>query len=111
MDRPTDRSIDRLALSSLLLPCLSCALAPLAKATLDQMVPLMPGDYALVHVGETSGHTLRGTAIARTTLMEHACFGGHADVSGGMVMALAGWSDTAATRAVQCGDGEPTRVA
>lgn len=89
----------------------SCALAPLAKTTLDQTVSLMPGDYALIHVGEASGHTLRGKAIARTTLMEHAWFGGNGDDGDGMAMALAGWRHTAATRTVQCGDGEPTRVA
>ncbi|CAM9111226.1 unnamed protein product [Ectocarpus fasciculatus] len=32
---------------------------------------LRPGDYAVVNVRETSGITLRGSAIARTTLVEH----------------------------------------
>lgn len=37
---------------------------------------LRPGDYAVVQVVEATGHTLRGTAIARTTLLEHASHGG-----------------------------------
>ena len=34
-------------------------------------VPLQSGDYALVHISRATGHTLRGTPVARTTLTEH----------------------------------------
>lgn len=36
----------------------------------------MPGDFAVVMVEEASGHTLRGHAVARTTMQEHAVQGG-----------------------------------
>lgn len=36
----------------------------------------MPGDFAVVMVEEASGHTLRGNAVARTTMQEHAVHGG-----------------------------------
>lgn len=41
------------------------------KLSLRQKTTLRPGDYAVVNVRETSGITLRGSAVARTTLVEH----------------------------------------
>ena len=38
----------------------------------QQGATLRPGDYALVSVHDTSGITLRGSAVARTTLGEYA---------------------------------------
>lgn len=52
-----------------------------------QRVPLRPGDYAVVNVREASGHTLRGLAVARTTLLEHTIANG----SSAMVAPDRGW--------------------
>lgn len=44
-----------------------------------QNTTLRPGDHAVVNVREASGHTLRGLAIARTTLKEHVSIYGDRD--------------------------------
>lgn len=36
---------------------------------------MLPGDYAIVYVEEATGHTLRGSAVAKTTLAEYAVLG------------------------------------
>lgn len=51
----------------------SILLRPLPRV---QNVVLRPGDYAVVNVRETSGITLRGSAVARTTLTDHAALSG-----------------------------------
>ncbi|CAM9365651.1 unnamed protein product [Scytosiphon promiscuus] len=55
----------------------------------QQSVVLRPGDYAVVNVRETSGITLRGSAIARTSLAEHAALNGGGCFEGADATAVA----------------------
>lgn len=49
---------------------------------------LQPGDYAVVTIRESSGHTMRASAVARTTLTEHAELSG-SDIAAAEVRAAA----------------------
>lgn len=72
----------------------------------------MPGDYAIIRVNEASGHTLRGTAIARTTLAQHASRGGDNSIDAtklAVQLAAARAARAEETDAVLRGTSRPSR--
>ena len=76
-----------------------------------QRTTLRPGDYALVNIHETSGITLKGSAVARTNLAEYSS----TFVRGGEraeAVTIAATAATAARRAIaEEGAGAATAAA
>lgn len=84
---------------TLSLPPPHCPLATPEPLPTFQRANLRPGDYALVSIHDTSGITLRGSAVARTTLGEYSqAFGLGGERA--KAVAMAATAATAARRAV-----------